>query len=147
MTVTLQLGPNDLVPCPSRSARKRHLAKAELCPICDPQIERPGACPVCHDPVSVLGDRYQPHDREGVEGERCPGSGLPARPLSPLAANLRAERRRRGWTQQELADRAGLKQGVVASFEAGVSPLRAANLTALCRALGFEQLLAPRGAA
>lgn len=33
--VTDRLGPNDLAPCPSDSARRRHLAKAETCPVCE----------------------------------------------------------------------------------------------------------------
>lgn len=34
MSARERLGPNSLVPCPSESSRKRHLAKAEHCPIC-----------------------------------------------------------------------------------------------------------------
>ena len=36
MTAPAVLGPNDLVPCPSHSARRRHQAHGESCRVCWP---------------------------------------------------------------------------------------------------------------
>lgn len=33
-------GPNDVIPCPSPSSLKRHLATAEYCPVCGTQGRR-----------------------------------------------------------------------------------------------------------
>lgn len=61
-----------------------------------------------------------------------------------LARRLRAERRRRGWTQAELARRGGLSVPTVARFErSGKGQLD--SLLLLCTALGrlrdFDALL------
>lgn len=133
---TTRYGPNSLLPCGTPSARRRHAAHGELCLRCEPTIERPGVCPVCKDRITVLGDRYERHEID--TGERCPGSNAPARPISPMAAQFRARRKALGWTQADLGKRAGLAQSVIASFEAGVSPLRAGNQEALAAALGLE---------
>lgn len=145
MTAAVKLGPNDLLPCPSPSARKRHAAHGELCPVCEPEIERPGQCPVCNDRISVIGDRYADHSVDA--GEWCPGSGAAARPISPLAARFRARREELGWTQAQLAERAGLATSVVGSFESGVSPLRIHNRELLAVALGLSDVVAGRGVA
>lgn len=145
MTAAVKLGPNELVPCPSDSARKRHAAHGELCPVCEPDIERPGLCPVCRDRVPVIGDRYEDHAIDA--GQWCPGSGAAARPINPLAAQFRERRREFGWTQAELARRAGVGVSVVASFETGVSPLLTDNRERLAVALGFDVAVAGRDAA
>lgn len=36
MTAPSVLGPNDVVPCPSRSARRRHQAHGQTCRVCWP---------------------------------------------------------------------------------------------------------------
>jgi DNA-binding XRE family transcriptional regulator len=145
VTAAVKLGPNDLVPCPSRSARKRHAALGQLCPICEPEIERPGLCPVCKDRISVIGDRYDDHSVDS--GVWCPGSGASARQISSLAATFRTRRVELGWTQEELARRAGVNKGIVSSFEAGVSPLLARNRQVLAIALEFDDAVVARGAA
>lgn len=70
----MSYGPNDLVPCPSESARRRHLARGEICVACEPDAERTTVCPGCRERVTVKGAYYLPHDVEGT-GVECPKSG------------------------------------------------------------------------
>jgi hypothetical protein len=56
------LPPNALLPCPSDSARKRHAAHGELCPVCDADGGRQVACPDCGLPVALRGVLYGRHD-------------------------------------------------------------------------------------
>ena len=52
---------------------------------------------------------------------------------------VRARRQARGWTQRELAARAGVSRGYVANVERGAVPLpRRATLARLGRALGLR---------
>lgn len=50
-----------------------------------------------------------------------------------VAANVRAERGRRRWTQAELADKLGWSRPVVTAIEAGRRQLLVADLPQLCR--------------
>jgi transcriptional regulator with XRE-family HTH domain len=52
-----------------------------------------------------------------------------------IAANLRAERARHGWTQQHLADLLGTSQTTVSQAETGHRALDPDDLLALCTAL------------
>jgi transcriptional regulator with XRE-family HTH domain len=54
-----------------------------------------------------------------------------------LANALRAERSRRRWTQEELAERLGWSRQVVTAVEAGKRPLTVSEVPAVCRAFGL----------
>lgn len=69
----MTLGPNDLEPCGTRSARKRHLAHGQLCLECDPDVERIVSCRRCKQRVTAVGEIVQPHSM--VSGVPCAGSG------------------------------------------------------------------------
>jgi transcriptional regulator with XRE-family HTH domain len=68
---------------------------------------------------------------------------------SVVAANVRAERSRRRWTQDELAARLGWSRPVVTALEAGRRQPLVADLPVLCRAfgVGLERLLVDADAA
>jgi hypothetical protein len=68
---------NDLAPCGTDAARKRHRAKAHLCLTCEPDIERTLTCRQCRARVTAIGEVIQPHaiDRFGVTMP-CPGEGV-----------------------------------------------------------------------
>jgi transcriptional regulator with XRE-family HTH domain len=63
--------------------------------------------------------------------------------LRQVAANLRAARQGRGWSQQALADRAEVSLRMVAALEAGNSNVSLATLDRLAHALGstFAELI------
>lgn len=54
-----------------------------------------------------------------------------------LAKQIRPARKQRGWTQAELAKRAGVALGVVSAMERETATPQAATLTAVCRVLGI----------
>ncbi|MET0398732.1 MAG: XRE family transcriptional regulator [Longimicrobiaceae bacterium] len=56
--------------------------------------------------------------------------------LRHVAANLRAARQQRGWTQQALAERADVSRRMVVGIEAGDSNVSLATLDRLADALG-----------
>lgn len=62
-----------------------------------------------------------------------------------LAANLRAARAARGWSQEVLADRAGLHRTYVGSVERGERNISIDNIERLASALALElhELLRP----
>jgi transcriptional regulator with XRE-family HTH domain len=60
------------------------------------------------------------------------------RDMGALAGRVRSERRRRRWTQQELADAADVSLGTVSNFERRKSDPQAAHLRAILRALDIE---------
>lgn len=55
-----------------------------------------------------------------------------------LADAVRAARRRKNWTQQELADAVGVNLGVINKLERGVSRPQPANLRAILAALDLD---------
>ena len=61
-----------------------------------------------------------------------------------LATNVRALRKSRAWSQQQLADRAGIPRSTVASMESGYGNPSLGNLARVSAALGagIEELLA-----
>lgn len=74
VTAAVRPGPNALLPCGSDSARRRHLSRAELCVVCEPDLERSAVCPDCAQRVTVRGVFYEQHDVEGT-GVDCLRSG------------------------------------------------------------------------
>lgn len=79
--------------------------------------------------------------------DRYPNRAERENMLHTIAGNLATMRRERGWTQHELARRAGLNRNVVNTIENETStPLRE-NLQRLCEALGCQpgDLTAPPG--
>jgi transcriptional regulator with XRE-family HTH domain len=63
-----------------------------------------------------------------------------------IAANVRGERAKRRWTQEQLATRLGWERARVGHLESGRRTVKAADIPALCRALDvpFSELM--RGA-
>jgi len=59
-------------------------------------------------------------------------------PLASLAANIRALRERRGWTQEQLAETAGLATRYVQTLESPKANPRAGVLVAIADALEVE---------
>lgn len=64
-----------------------------------------------------------------------------------VAANVRGERSRRRWRQQDLADHLGWSQATVSDLEAGKRAVNVADLPPLCRVLGITLNDLFRGAA
>lgn len=55
-----------------------------------------------------------------------------------IAQMVLAERRKRGWTQQSLADKAGIARVSVNYVEAGSRKIRTTTLEKLARAFGLD---------
>jgi transcriptional regulator with XRE-family HTH domain len=64
--------------------------------------------------------------------------------VKQLAQTLKDARIARGFSQREVAERAGLGQNRLALIEAGEVDLRTSTLVQLARALDFELVLTPR---
>jgi transcriptional regulator with XRE-family HTH domain len=58
--------------------------------------------------------------------------------LGADVARLRTLRRRRGWTQQQLAEAAGVAKITVARLEAGAQEARPGTMAQIARALGVR---------
>lgn len=58
--------------------------------------------------------------------------------MKALAQRVRGERKRRGWTQQELANAAGVKLGMLSNFETHKTTPQPGNLRGILEALGLE---------
>jgi transcriptional regulator with XRE-family HTH domain len=54
-----------------------------------------------------------------------------------VSTNLKSVRKRKGWTQAQLAERSGLKQSTVSQIESGAWP-DYKSLVAICSALEVE---------
>ncbi len=61
-----------------------------------------------------------------------------ARSARQLGNIILRERKRRGWTQTMLADRAGLRQATVSSIEIGETPSKLGSILAVMAALDLE---------
>lgn len=63
--------------------------------------------------------------------------------VEKLGQNVRAARKRRGWTQEDLAGETGLAVVQISRIERGVREVRLTTLVKLLRALGVppEELL------
>lgn len=55
--------------------------------------------------------------------------------MGDLGSNLRAARKKRGWTQEDLAGRSGVQAGEVSRMEAGKRDPQVSTLLKLARAL------------
>lgn len=65
-------------------------------------------------------------------------------PTQPLRTALRAERRRRGWSQQTLGQRLGRAgYSTVHQWETGKNDLQLSNFMAWAQALGYRVELIP----
>lgn len=59
--------------------------------------------------------------------------------MSPIVVKLRRERQRAGLTQEQLADKAGVRQATISELETGkTARMEFDVLDRLCRALGVE---------
>lgn len=72
-------------------------------------------------------------------------------PMSDLARTPRQignivqrARKSRGWTQADLADRAGLRQATISQIESGDRPAKLASILAILAALDLEFTIGPR---
>jgi transcriptional regulator with XRE-family HTH domain len=63
-----------------------------------------------------------------------------------IAANVRGERAKRRWTQEQLAEKLGWERARVGHLESGRRTVKATDLPALCRALGVPLSELIRGA-
>lgn len=77
--------------------------------------------------------------------QQAQGLGKPVKGRALLAANLRRLRARRGWSQEALADEAGLDRTYVGSVERAERNISIDNICRLAEALRVDvrQLLAP----
>ncbi|MEM7246935.1 MAG: helix-turn-helix transcriptional regulator [Acidobacteriota bacterium] len=62
----------------------------------------------------------------------------PARGLAALGERIRRYRQDQGWTQAQLARRAGISRDAISRIERGLERAREATLRALAQALGVE---------
>jgi hypothetical protein len=72
-------GPNELLPCGTDSARRRHAAHGQLCLTCEPDAEWATRCPSCWRTAPIAGLVVQPHLMGGrgfnTTRQPCPGAG------------------------------------------------------------------------
>jgi HTH-type transcriptional regulator / antitoxin HipB len=61
-----------------------------------------------------------------------------------IGAIIQRARTRRGWTQMELAERAGLRQATISTIETGSASTKLNSLLAILAALDLEFLIGPR---
>ncbi len=66
--------------------------------------------------------------------------------VDEIAASLKAAREVKGFSQRELAKRAGLPQSHISRVESGHVDLRLSSLAEIARALDLELTLVPRKA-
>lgn len=59
--------------------------------------------------------------------------------MSDLRERVRERRRELGWTQQRVADEAGVSHRTYQGFESGQTTPQGGNLRAILRALGLDQ--------
>jgi transcriptional regulator with XRE-family HTH domain len=64
--------------------------------------------------------------------------------LQPIAALLKAARRKKGLTQRTLAERVGIPQSHLSKIESGAVDLQTSSLIEISRALDLELTLLPR---
>lgn len=58
--------------------------------------------------------------------------------IRQLAQNVRESRRRKGWSQEELAERCGLHRTYVGAIERGETNVTLSTLATLARALSVQ---------
>jgi transcriptional regulator with XRE-family HTH domain len=76
--------------------------------------------------------------RRATDQRVAPPKGKPPSGRAVLAGNVRRLRRERGWTQEFLADRAGLHWTYLSGIERGVRNASIDNVFKLAWALGVE---------
>lgn len=64
----------------------------------------------------------------------------------PFGAALREARARKGWSQRDLSQRAGVPQAHISKIESGAVDMRLSTLVQLARLLDLEPVLTPRAA-
>jgi hypothetical protein len=78
--VTARPGPNDVLPCGTESALRRHQAHGRICPVCQPEEPWFARCPLCLNTVTAVGVVVQGHRVSGrgfgFAGFACPGEGV-----------------------------------------------------------------------
>lgn len=67
-----------------------------------------------------------------------------ARTPKQIGAIIQRVRKRRGWTQMMLAERAGLRQATISMIEGGENPAKLDSLLAILAALDLEFRIADR---
>jgi len=73
---------------------------------------------------------------QGPKRERCADDGRHRKKVAvPISQRLSSARLERGWTQQELANKTGLKVSAVSHFECGKRTPCTRNLRSICIAL------------
>lgn len=59
-------------------------------------------------------------------------------PMSPIRLRVKDYRERKGWTQEELAGKAGVRRATVSDYERGRERIDLATLEKLANALGVD---------
>jgi HTH-type transcriptional regulator/antitoxin HipB len=67
-----------------------------------------------------------------------------ARDPKQLGNAIRTARKRKGWSQGELAKRAGLRQGTISMAETGFAATKIQTLLAILSTLELEMQISPR---
>lgn len=67
-----------------------------------------------------------------------------ARTPKQIGTIIQRARKKRGWTQAELATRAGLRQATISTIETGGATTKLNSLLAILAALELEFLMGPR---
>ncbi|WP_417254792.1 helix-turn-helix domain-containing protein [Celeribacter sp.] len=67
-----------------------------------------------------------------------------ARTSKQIGAIIQRTRKTRGWTQMELAERAGLRQATISLIESGDRPAKFDTILAVLAALDLEFRVEPR---
>ena len=67
-----------------------------------------------------------------------------ARTPRQIGAIIQRARKKRGWTQTQLAERAGLRQATISVIEAGEKPAKLDTILAVLAALDLEFMVGER---
>jgi HTH-type transcriptional regulator/antitoxin HipB len=67
-----------------------------------------------------------------------------ARTPRPIGTIIQRTRKKRGWTQRDLAARAGLRQATISTIETAETPAKLDTILAVLAALDLEFQIAPR---
>ena len=67
-----------------------------------------------------------------------------ARTSKQIGAVIQRARKTCNWTQQDLAERAGLRQGTISSIESGDKPAKLSSILSVLAALDLEFRIGPR---
>lgn len=67
-----------------------------------------------------------------------------ARTPKQIGTIIQRARKKRGWTQTQLAERAGLRQATISIIESGTTPAKLDSILAVLAALDLEFLIGAR---